>query len=104
MKRREAANDAVWGIGDQAFSSLTNFLLSIVVARNVTTEEFGAFTLAFATFTIVLTISRALTTDPLTIRYSVKATEDWKAGTSLATGAALAVGSSPVRSSPSSGS
>ena len=92
MKRREAATDAAWGIGDQAFSSLTNFLLSIVVARNVSTEEFGTFTLAFATYTIVLTISRALTSEPLTVRYSTAAKDHWEAATAAATGAAVAVG------------
>lgn len=92
MKRREVARDAVWGIGDQAFSSLTNFLLSIIVARNVSTEEFGAFTLAFATYTIVLTISRALTSEPLTVRYSNSTTDNWRSATAAATGTALVVG------------
>ena len=92
VKRREVARDAVWGIGDQAFSSLTNFLLSIIVARNVSTEEFGAFTLAFATYTIVLTISRALTSEPLTVRYSNTTTDNWKSATAAATGTALTLG------------
>ena len=70
MRRRRGPPGAV---GDQAFSSLTNFLLSLVIARNVTPEAFGAFTLAFAAYTIVLTIARSLTSEPLTIRYSASA-------------------------------
>ena len=92
MKRRELASEAAWGIGDQAFSSLTNFALSILVARNVSTRAFGAFTLAFAAYTIVLTITRALTSELLTIRYSTAAYHDWRAATAASTGTSLVVG------------
>lgn len=92
MRRRAIASDAFWGVGDQAFSSLTNFALSIVIARNVSPEAFGAFTLAFAAYTIVLTIGRALTSEPLTIRYSASTALDWKTATAASTGTSLVVG------------
>lgn len=92
MTRRRAAREAVWGVGDQALSSATNFALAVIVARNVSTAEFGAFTLAFAAYLIILTISRAVTTEPLTIRYSTADPAGWRRGTARATGAALLFG------------
>lgn len=47
-----------WGVGDQALSSLTNFALGLITARTVTAYEFGAFSLAFATFTAGLGLAR----------------------------------------------
>jgi O-antigen/teichoic acid export membrane protein len=90
--RRGTTAQAAFGIGDQALSSVTNFALSILVARNVSAGEFGAFTLAFATYLIFLTISRSLTTEPLTIRYSTATTDDWRRGVAAATGSAVVLG------------
>ena len=59
-----------WGLVDQAISSLTNFAVGIVVAHNFELEEFGAFTLAWFTYGLVLNISRGLATDPLVVRFS----------------------------------
>ena len=92
VTRRRFASQAIWGLADQAFSSVTNFALSIVVARNVTAEGFGAFTLAFATYTILLTVVRALTSEPLTMRFSVADHQAWRAATASATGLSFAVG------------
>jgi hypothetical protein len=47
-RARPTAGQAGWHVVGQAFSSLTNFALAIVVARNVTTAEFDAFSLALA--------------------------------------------------------
>ena len=92
MSRRGAAREALWGVGDQALSSVTNFAVAVVVARNVSTAEFGAFTLAFAAYLIILTISRAVTTEPLTIRYSTAGLEGWRSGTTRAVGGAVLFG------------
>ena len=59
-----------WGIADQTASSLTNFALGIVVASQTTTASFGAFSLAFVTYLLVLNVGRAIVTLPLMIRYS----------------------------------
>ncbi len=81
-----------WGVGDQAFSSLTNFALAILVARAVTPTEFGAFSLAFATYTLALGVSRALTSEPLVVRYTGSSVEAHRRAAASASGAALVVG------------
>jgi hypothetical protein len=59
-----------WGLADQALSSLTNFALAVLVARAVSTSALGAFGLSFTTYTITLGATRALCSEPLTVRYS----------------------------------
>jgi O-antigen/teichoic acid export membrane protein len=81
-----------WGVGDQAFSSLTNFALGILVARAVAPIEFGAFSLAFATYTLALGGSRALATEPLVVRYAGSSAEAHRRAAASASGAALVVG------------
>jgi hypothetical protein len=43
-----------WGLGDQLLSSVTNFVLGLVVARSVGPQDLGAFSIAFATYTLSL--------------------------------------------------
>ena len=81
-----------WGVADQAMSSLTNFGVSIYVARTLGTTEFGAFSLAFATYLIVLAASRGLATDALAVRYSGVELGRWRRAVVSATGTATAVG------------
>ena len=51
---RNVVRQLGWGVADQAMSSLTNFGIGIYVARSLGIQEFGAFSLAFATYLIVL--------------------------------------------------
>ena len=81
-----------WGLADQALSSLTNFVLGVVVARTVGLTDFGAFSLAFAAYLIVAGLSRAVTAQPLLIRYGDVSNSDWRRGASAATGMALLIG------------
>jgi O-antigen/teichoic acid export membrane protein len=83
---------AGWGIGDQALSSLTNFALAIAVARQVDTAGFGAFSIAFSFYLVALTVSRAISTDPLVIRFSRATPDTWRDATGAATGMALTIG------------
>jgi O-antigen/teichoic acid export membrane protein len=83
---------AAWGVLDQALSSLTNFLLAIFVARTVGVDDFGAFSIAFATYLVFLSVSRSLATLPLTMRYSATSDANWRRATSAATGTALSFG------------
>jgi hypothetical protein len=80
-----------WGVADKSLSSLTNFALSVVVARSVTLPEFGAFTLAFATYGIALGASAAIVSGPLSIRFSDCDVAEWRRGCRLGTGATLLV-------------
>ena len=86
------ARRMAWAIGDQALSSVTNFLLSVAVARTVGPVEFGAFSLAFAVYLVCVVIARALSTAALTIRYSGADTIAWRNATAAAAGAAVVVG------------
>ena len=52
-----------WGLADQMLSSVTNFLLGLLVARSVGPGEFGACGLAYATYTLALGAARALASD-----------------------------------------
>lgn len=81
-----------WGVADQGISSLSNFALGLFVARTYGAGGFGAFTLAFVTYAVVLNASRGLGTDPLLVRHSGPADQAWRRATGSATGTALAVG------------
>jgi O-antigen/teichoic acid export membrane protein len=73
-------------------SSLTNFALGFLVARSVSVKAFGAFSLAFTTYTLALAASRALSTEPLLIRYSHVPRQTADRGIGSATGMATAMG------------
>ena len=81
-----------WGVADQALSSLTNFVVGIVVAHNVGLEGFGAFGLAFVAYQIVVGLSRAVVAQPLLIRYSEVDDARWREGAAAGTGMALLIG------------
>jgi O-antigen/teichoic acid export membrane protein len=84
-------------VADQGISSLSNFALGLFVARSFGASNFGAFSLAFITYTVVLNASRGLATDPLVVRYSGDVTASgsycrWRRAASAASGTALVVG------------
>jgi O-antigen/teichoic acid export membrane protein len=81
-----------WGVADQGISSLGNFALGLFVARSVGADSFGAFSLAFITYTVVINAARGLATDPLLVRFSGDLVRRWRRATSAATGTALVVG------------
>lgn len=81
-----------WGVADQGISSLSNFALGLFVARTYGAGGFGAFTLAFVTYAVVLNAARGLGTDPLLVRHSGPADAVWRRATAAATGTALSVG------------
>lgn len=82
----------VWTFADQALSSLTNAALSILVAREVTSEAFGAFAVVLLTFSFAIGTMRAVVTDPLVIRFSGADHERWRRATAATAGAALLLG------------
>jgi len=89
---RATARRLGWGLADQAVSSITNFVLGLVVARSLGASAFGAFSLAWVTYGVVINVSRGLGTDPLTVRYSGPADERWRAAIVRAASTATAVG------------
>jgi O-antigen/teichoic acid export membrane protein len=89
---RGLAGRAGWGVADQALCSLANFAVGVFVARELGSAEFGAFSLAFATYLFALNASRGLATDPLVVRFSGAATASWRQATAAATATAGLVG------------
>jgi O-antigen/teichoic acid export membrane protein len=90
--RRKGALRVGWGIADQAISSLTNFAVTVTVARSLGAENFGAFTLAFVTYSFALNASKGLTSDPLVVRFSASGPAEWRRAVAQASGTALVVG------------
>ena len=92
QKARQATGRLSWGIGDQAVCSLTNFLLSIYVARTLGPAQFGAFSLAYVTYGFALNAARGLAIEPLLIRFSGTEMAVWRRAARGSTGTALLVG------------
>ena len=90
---RRVARRFGWGLADQAMSSVSNAAVSFYVARELGATQFGAFSLAYVTYSFALNASRGLATDPLVVRYSNADPADVAAGRRRSsTGTALTVG------------
>jgi O-antigen/teichoic acid export membrane protein len=81
-----------WGLADQAVTSMVSFIVGIVVARSMGAVEFGAFSLAWVTYGVVVNISRGLATDPLAVRFSGVPRPAWRTAVASSTGMAISVG------------
>ncbi|MEU3249808.1 hypothetical protein [Streptomyces sp. NPDC006997] len=90
--RRAVVGRLSWGLADQAASSLTNFAVGIYVARSLGLTAFGAFSLAWVTYGVVLSVSRGLATDPLVVRFSGVPDGSWRPAVARSSGTALGVG------------
>ncbi len=58
---------ALTGVADQAASALSNTVLMIAVARTDSPQDFGRFTICVMLYSALLTISRALLSEPCTV-------------------------------------
>ncbi len=87
-----AATRLGWGLSDQALSSLTNFVLGVLVARSFGVVDFGAFSLAFATYNVAAAAARAVSAQPLVVRSSGVPQAAWREATGGAAGTALVLG------------
>jgi O-antigen/teichoic acid export membrane protein len=92
MKLLDPLRRAPWLVLDQGLSSISNFLLSIILVRSVPVREFGAFAVAWSMYSGILSLARTQTSDPLVIRYSTVGEQEWKEATGAATGFALVLG------------
>src|SRR3974390_615880 len=81
-----------WGVADQGMSSLTNFLANIYVARELGAVSYGAFSLAFVTYSFALNASRGLSTDPLLVRFSATDLPTWRRAVASSSGTAALTG------------
>ena len=81
-----------WGVADQGVSSLTNFAVNIYIARELGAVQYGAFSLAYVTYSFALNASRGLATDPLLVRFSYTDPAIWRRAVASCTGTATVVG------------
>lgn len=81
-----------WGLADQAMSSLTNFAVTVYVARTLGAVQFGAYSLAYVTYSFALNASRGLATDPLMVRFSGADVRTWRRAVAASSGTALLAG------------
>ncbi|HLT69765.1 MAG: hypothetical protein C0P77_016235 [Thermoanaerobacterales bacterium] len=88
--RRPVARRSGWVVVDQGLSSLTTFAASVVVAREVSGEVFGAFASALLVTIVVVNLGRGLVSQPLAIRVSAR--HDQRADVAAAAGASVGVG------------
>jgi O-antigen/teichoic acid export membrane protein len=89
---RKVAKRFGWGLADQAMCSASNAAVSFYVARELGATQFGAFSLAYVTYSFALTASRGLATDPLLVRFSNTDVETWRRVVKQCTGIALLTG------------
>lgn len=89
---RQGAGRLSWGLADQAVSSLTNSAMSIYIARELGAVAFGAFSLAYVTYSFALNASRGLATDPLMVRFSLAELPVWRRAVASSSGTAVTVG------------
>ena len=73
-------------------SSLTNSAISIYAARTLGAADFGAFSLAYVTYSFALNASRGLGSDPLMVRFSGAELPVWRRAVSHCSGTAAVVG------------
>jgi O-antigen/teichoic acid export membrane protein len=92
QRPRQIAGRLSWGLADQAVSSLTNAAVSIYAARSLSAAHFGAFSLAYVTYSFALNASRGLATDPLMVRFSGTDVPTWRRAVARCTGTATVVG------------
>jgi O-antigen/teichoic acid export membrane protein len=81
-----------WGVADQGVSSLTNFIVTLYVARSLGAAQFGAFSLAFVTYAFALNASRGVATDPLMVRVSGTDIGTWRRAVAACSGTATVIG------------
>lgn len=82
----------MWAVASQGLDSLSNFFLSVWVARAVSAHQFGAFGTVYVALTMVTIISRAAANMPMMVVY---AASSWRFSRKIASdtmGASLAVG------------
>lgn len=81
-----------WGLVDQGLLSATNVAGSVFAARLLSPEDFGAFSVGFAAYLILLGLARSIANDPLIIRFSAAPPQQQRAAIRDAAGSALAFG------------
>jgi O-antigen/teichoic acid export membrane protein len=83
---------AAWALVDQVLSSGTNFAMAIVVARLLAPAAYGSFSLAMASWLVLLGLVRSGIVQPYVVEASQLDDASWRTSTRQAGGAVLAFG------------
>ncbi len=87
-----ARRRASWALADQGLSSITNFALSVAVARTTSAAGFGAFGLAMSIYLLALGFVRSVVAEPLLVRAPTAQPDEQRRLGDAALGAGLAIG------------
>lgn len=93
---RSAAHRAWLTVVDQGVSSVTNLGVSLVAARYLGARMFGIFTAVFLLYVLLVGITRALASEPLSVRHDRRASPTERTAGESATGLALVIGALAV--------
>ena len=88
----ELRNQGTWAIIDQIFSSGTNFIPSLILARLLGPQGYGTFSLAFLAWFLALSVIRSALMQPYTLDASPLEQSEWRELTARASGIVLAAG------------
>ena len=91
VKLAALARKAGWNLGDQITVALTNVVMTFLVANTVDAPTYGAFTLAFTVFALVIGGVRAVSTSPLAIRFSDVDDAERRRSAALSTGTTFTI-------------
>jgi O-antigen/teichoic acid export membrane protein len=83
---------AGWNLADQAVSSATNVLVSVLAARALSVDGFGAFSVAFTIYSFFIAGGRAMISRPLAVRYAAASPPRYRVAARSATGATVLLG------------
>ncbi len=89
---RQVAGRAGWNFADQAVSSATNMVLSLLAARALSVDGFGAFSVAFTIYTFLISGGRSLISRPLAVRFAAASQAEFRTAASATTGATVVLG------------
>ena len=90
--RRALGARAGWVTVDQVLSSAANFLLTIILARQLSPQSFGAFAISMSLALFTLGVSQTLTGQVLAIRFSAAMGRERNAAAESAVGLSLLIG------------
>lgn len=91
LSSRRAGRTLV-GLTDQLLFSLSNLMLTVMVARESTAAQFGAFSLAYVVFLVVQGVVRGLVAEPFSVSYSNSSEPDWRDAATNGAGSATSMG------------
>lgn len=89
---RELRSQGTWALVDQIFSSGTNFVPSLILARLLGPQNYGTFSVAFLAWFFALSVIRSAFMQPYTLAASTLEQSEWRELTSRASGVVLVAG------------